>query len=176
MGSSPWVAVGVLALLLAVFPPHPVALAASATPTVRVDGALPSPGALGQADFEKLGATTSTWNNRGESHQVKGIRVDKVLAHLGFTPGPMGKAVPVAQKVKGFRQVLVATARDGFQAVFSCAEVTEGMGQTVALIVWEVDGKPLGPDVGPFRLVVLTDGMPSRSVRQLEGLRVADAG
>ncbi|MGO9828933.1 MAG: molybdopterin-dependent oxidoreductase [Myxococcaceae bacterium] len=115
------------------------------------------------------------WTAHGETHQVKGVRVDTVLTHFGFTPGAMGKEVPVAQKVKGFRQVLVATARDGFQAVFSCAEVTEGMGQTVALIVWEVDGKPLAADVGPLRLVVVTDGMPSRSIRQLERLHVGDA-
>ncbi len=96
------------------------------------------------------------------------------FVHFGFTPGPMGKDVPVKDKVKGYRQVLVATARDGFQAVFSCAEVTEGMGATVALVAWQLDGKPFGPEVGPFRLVVTTDGEPARSIRQLERLHVID--
>ena len=152
-----------------------VALEAAPAATVRVEGALPKTGTLGVADLERLEPVTLAWTARGETHRVKGVRVDKVLDHFGFTPGPMGKDVPVAQKVKGLRQVLVATARDGFQAVFSCAEVSEGIGQTVALLVWEVDGKPLSSDVGPFRLVVLTDGMPSRSIRQLERLRVLDA-
>ena len=152
-----------------------VGFAAAPAPTLSVDGALPSKGALAQADLEKLGAETMSWNSRGESHQVKGVRLDKVLEHFGFTPGPMGKDVPVSQKVKGYRQVVVATAKDGFQAVFSCAEVTDGMGPTVALVAWEVDGRPLAPDIGPFRLVVVTDGMPARSVRQLERLRVLDA-
>ena len=112
--------------------------------------------------------------SHGQTYQVTGVRLDKVLAHFGFTPGPMGKDVPVKDKVKGYREVLVATARDGFQAVFSCAEVTEGMGTTAASIVWQVDGKPLGPDVGPLRLVVISDAEPARSIRQLDSLRVLD--
>ncbi|MGO8970754.1 MAG: hypothetical protein ACLQDQ_14440 [Myxococcaceae bacterium] len=163
-----------LLLVLGLVPCLTVALEAAPKPSVRVDGSLPQSGTLGQSELEKLGASTMTWTSHGETHQVKGVRVDKVLTHFGFTPGPMGKDVPVAQKVKGFRQVLVATARDGFQAVFSCAEVTEGMGPTVALVVWEVDGKVLGPDVGPLRMVVVTDALPARSLRQLETLHVGD--
>ena len=174
MGSSRWAAVSALALGLAVVPSRTVALEPSPPPGVRVDG-LPKTGTLSLADLERLGPVTLAWTSHGETHQVKGVRLDKVLAHFGFTPGPMGKDVPLPQKVKGFRQVLVATARDGFQAVFSCAEVSEGMGQTVALLAWEVDGKPLASDVGPFRVVVVTDGMPSRSLRQLERIRVVDA-
>jgi hypothetical protein len=143
--------------------------------TVRVDGALPKSATFGQKELEKLGATTVAWTSHGQTHQVTGVRVDKVLLELGFTPGPMGRDVPMKDKVKGYRQVLVATARDSFQAVFSCAEVMEGMGQTVALIVWQVDGKPLAPDVGPLRMVVLTDGEPARSIRQLDRLHVVDA-
>jgi DMSO/TMAO reductase YedYZ molybdopterin-dependent catalytic subunit len=145
------------------------------SPAVRVDGALPQAGTLTLADLERLGATTASWTSHGQAHQVTGVRLDKVLTHFGFTPGLMGKDVPVKDKVKGYRQVLVATARDGFQAVFSCAEVMEGMGNTVALIVWQVDGKPLGADVGPLRLVVVSDAEPARSIRQLDKLHVADA-
>ncbi len=143
-------------------------------PTVRVEGALPKTATLGQAELEKLGSTTVAWTSHGQTHQVTGVRVDKVLLHFGFTPGQMGKDVPVKQKVKGFREVLVATARDGFQAVFSCAEVMEGMGATAAFIVWQVDGKPLSPEAGPLRIVVTTDGEPARSIRQLDTLRVLD--
>lgn len=70
--------------------------------------------------------------------------------------------------------MLVATARDGFQAVFSCAEVTKEWGPPSLSLVWQLDGKPLAADVGPLRLVVVTDGEPARSIRQLENLRVLD--
>ena len=166
-----------LVVALVLLPGLAAAVDASPAPaaTVRVDGALPKSATLSQKDLEKLGATTLPWTTHGQTHQVTGVRVDKVLVDMGFTPGPMGKDVPMKDKVKGYRQVLVATARDAFQAVFSCAELMEGMGHTVALIVWQVDGKPLGPDVGPLRLVVLSDGEGARSIRQLDRLHVADA-
>ena len=174
MRSEGWRAWCTLGLALGLLPALSGALEAPPAPSVRVDGALPRAGTLGQAELEKLGTTTLPWTSRGQTHQVTGVRVDKVLAHFGFTPGPMGKDVPVKEKVNGYRQVLVATARDGFQAAFSCAEVSEGMGNTVALVVWQVDGKALGLDVGPLRLVVLTDGEPARSIRQPERLHVID--
>jgi DMSO/TMAO reductase YedYZ molybdopterin-dependent catalytic subunit len=142
--------------------------------SVRVEGALPNSATLTKADLEKLGAVTVPWTSHGQTHQVTGVRVDTVLVSLGFTPGPMGKDVSVKEKVKGYRQVLVATARDGFQAVFSCAEVSQGMGPTAAYIVWQVDGQPLSAEVGPLRLVVTTDGEPARSIRQLSQLHVSD--
>jgi hypothetical protein len=161
-----------LGLLLGLLPALFASAQPSPAPTVRVEGTLPKTGTLGQAELEKLGSTTIAWTSHGQTHQVTGVRVDKVLVHFGFGPGPMGKDIPVKDKVKGYREVLVATARDGFQAVFSCAEVTEGMGTTAAFIIWLVDGKPLGADVGPLRMVVVTDGEPARSIRQLESLRI----
>jgi DMSO/TMAO reductase YedYZ molybdopterin-dependent catalytic subunit len=164
-----------LSILLALFPALAGAADSPLAPTLRVEGVLPQTGTLGLAELEKLGSTTVSWTSHGQRNQVTGVRMDKVLLHFGFTPGPMGKDVPVKDKVKGYREVLLATARDGFQAVFSCAEVMEGMGTTAAFIVWQVDGKPLGPEVGPLRLVVISDGEPARSIRQLDRLRVLDA-
>jgi DMSO/TMAO reductase YedYZ molybdopterin-dependent catalytic subunit len=161
-----------VSLFLALLPVLAFAAERAPLTAVRVEGALPRSGTLGQTDLEKLGASTVAWTNHGQTHQVTGVRVDKALVYFGFTPGPMRKDVPVKDKVKGYRQVLVATARDGFQGVFSCAEVSQGMGATVALIVWQMDGKPLDAEVGPLRLVVVTDAEPARSIRQLESLRV----
>jgi DMSO/TMAO reductase YedYZ molybdopterin-dependent catalytic subunit len=165
---------GRLGLALALSAPLAHAAAPAPPEAVRVEGALPRSGTLGRRDLESLGSTTATWTSHGTTHRVVGVRLDAVLAHFGFTPGPMGKDIPVADKRRGYRQIVVATARDGFQAVFSCAEVTAGMGPTLALIAWEIDGKPVEPEAGPFRLVVTTDGEPSRSIRQLERIQVAE--
>jgi hypothetical protein len=147
--------------------------ARAAETAVEVTG-LPRSASLGQKDLSALGAKTSTWTFHGTKRQVTGVRLDKVLTHLGFSPGPMGKDVPVSEKRAGYRKAVVATAADGFRAVFSVAECVEGMGPTEVLVVWTVDGKALGPDEGPFRLAVLTDGEPSRSLRQLKKLEVVD--
>ena len=68
--------------------------------------------------------------------------------------------------------MLRVTASDGFQAVFSCAELWEDMGPTRALLAWKLDGKPLPEKMGAFRLVVLTDKEPSRSVYQVVKLEI----
>lgn len=68
----------------------------------------------------------------------------------------------------------MASSADGFEAVFTCAELMPEMGKTRAWIVWSSDGKPLPEDEGPFRLVVTTDQKGSRSVRNLTGLRIFD--
>lgn len=141
---------------------------------VEVSGALPRSASLGQAELSALGAKTTAWTVHGTKRQVTGVRLDKVLTHLGFSPGPMGKDVPVAEKRAGYRKAVIATAADGYRAVFSVAECVEGMGATEVLVVWAVDGKPLPPERGPFQLAVLTDGEPSRSLRQLRKLEVVD--
>ena len=153
----------------------PPARAEETTPAkVDVSGSLPRSASLGQAELSALGGSTTTWTVHGSRHQVTGVRLDTVLTHLGFTPGPMGKDVRVSEKRAGFRKVVVATARDGYQAVFSVAECFQGMGPGEVLVVWAVDGKPLPPAEGPLRLVALTDGEPSRSLRQLRKLEVVN--
>jgi len=105
---------------------------------------------------------------------VTGVPLDKVLAAFGFAPGPMGRQVPVTEKRAGWRKVVVALGNDGYQVAFSCAELTSEIGATKALVSFALDGAPLGGERGPFRLVVLTDREPSRSVRNLERLIVVD--
>jgi hypothetical protein len=102
------------------------------------------------------------------------VRLDRILTRFGFSPGQMGHAVPIRDKRAGWKKVVRATASDGFQAVFSCAELAESMGPTRAYVLFEIDGKPIPPEAGPLKLVVPTDKEPSRSVRQLVRLDVID--
>lgn len=150
------------------------ATAAPAAVALQVAGALPKTGAVSLADLEAMRPVTLPWSHHGEKHEVYGVPLDRLLAHFGFEPGVMGKDTPPAEKRKGWRLVVVASAPDGFEAVFSCAELFESMGATRAVVIWKVDGKPLPPDRGPLRLAVLTDKEPSRSVHNLRKLEVVD--
>jgi DMSO/TMAO reductase YedYZ molybdopterin-dependent catalytic subunit len=149
-------------------------VAAAEPPALTLTGDVPKPLSLSVADLEGLGPVSVTWQDHGRARQVYGVPLDKLLARAGFSPGAMGKDVPKREKRAGWKKVLRATAVDGFQAVFSCAELWEGMGPTRALVVWKIDGKPLPPGTGPFRLVVLTDQEPSRSVFAVDKLEVLD--
>ena len=113
-----------------------------------VTGALPRTGALGQKDLEALGASAVEWVEHGKRHRVTGVPIEKVLAAFGFAPGPRGKEVPVAEKRAGWRKVLVAVGRDGYQVALSCAEVSPEIGATKAFLSWSVDGEPLRQGTG----------------------------
>jgi len=141
---------------------------------VEVAGEVAKPGPLTLAALEKMTAETVTWSHHGERHEVTGVPLGKILTAMGFTPGAMSREMAPADKRPGYKKVLLVTARDGFQAVFSCAEVAEQMGATRALLVWKVDGKPLSAEHGPFRLVVTSDQEPSRSVYAVARLEVVD--
>jgi len=158
---------------------RPIALAfavlvAGPAAVLKVTGDLPSSGSLSAADLAAMAPVSVEWKDRTGSRHLRAVPLDRVLARFGFTPGPMGKDVPIADKRAGWKKVVVAVAADGFEAVFSCAELQEGMGPTRAYVAFEADGKPLSAGDGPLKLLVPTDKEPSRSVRQLVRLEVVD--
>jgi len=59
-------------------------------------------------------------------------------------------------------------------AAFSLGELDAGVGTTEALLVYQREGQPLSPEIGPFRLVVPTDKRAARWVRNLVRLSVSD--
>ncbi|HTP28371.1 MAG TPA: molybdopterin-dependent oxidoreductase [Anaeromyxobacteraceae bacterium] len=161
----------VLALTLATFA---AGAAESVVPSLEIAGSISEPGKLTIQELQALGPVTRPWKEHGKTHQVTGVPIQKILAARGFSPGPEGKNVPVTEKRAGWRKVLVAVAADGYQAAFSCAELSDEIGATKVLVVWSVDGKPLRTETGPLRLVSPSDHEPSRSVFKLERLVLVD--
>lgn len=142
--------------------------------SLSVEGALVRPAALTVKELEALGPATVEFKDKKGAHTGIGVRLDKLLLHLGFSEGRSGPKVDPKQKHAGLRSVVIATARDGFEAVFSVGELLETLGSTRATIVWQMDGKPLPDNVGPFRIVVANDKLPSRSIYQVTSLKVVD--
>ena len=141
---------------------------------VELAGDIPTPGLITREELLALGPVEASWSAHGQTHQVRGVRVDKLLAARGFVAGKMGKDVPKAEKRAGWRKLLLVTAADGYQALLSSAEIFEEMGPTRALLIWELDGQPLPAEQGPLRLVVTTDREPSRSIFAVRRLELID--
>ncbi|WP_422015725.1 hypothetical protein [Roseateles sp.] len=97
----------------------------------------------------------------GHKVDVSGIDLRDVLRAAGVEP---------PQQVRGaaLRQVLLASAKDGYVAAFSWAELDPALGGRRVFVVTE----GLTPDEGPLRLVVPADARPARWVRQLQALRL----
>jgi hypothetical protein len=124
------------------------------------------------ADLQAMKPVAATWTAGGRAQGVLGVPLDQLLDKQGLSPKRMGD--DGTEHGKGWRRVVIASAPDGFQAVFSVAELTAHMGATRALVAWQLDGKPLPPDRGPLRLVVLTDQIASRSVHALSRIEVVE--
>jgi DMSO/TMAO reductase YedYZ molybdopterin-dependent catalytic subunit len=71
------------------------------------------------------------------------------------------------------RSIVVATASDGYQAVFSWAELFVSPIGDGALVIYERDGAPLPASEGPLALVSLRDTQPGpRHVKWLEKIEI----
>jgi DMSO/TMAO reductase YedYZ molybdopterin-dependent catalytic subunit len=92
----------------------------------------------------------------------RGIGLGDVLLKSGL------RAAAMEDKRELAPSVVVATGSDGYTAVFSVAELL-APGAAV-LLAFESDGKPLGPESGPFQIV--DTATPMRSVRNLSSLEL----
>jgi DMSO/TMAO reductase YedYZ molybdopterin-dependent catalytic subunit len=71
---------------------------------------------------------------------------------------------------------VVAEASDGYRTAFSLAELDPDFAAESVLVADTVDGKALGPDQGPLRLIVPGDKRQGRWVRLLKIISVVNAG
>lgn len=97
-----------------------------------------------------------------------GVPLTDLLAKLGVPHGKdlMGKALA---------QYVVATGADGYKSVVALGEIDPDFHPGQVLICDAMDGKPLDPKVGPFRLLITEDKRPARSVRNLASIEVKTA-
>jgi DMSO/TMAO reductase YedYZ molybdopterin-dependent catalytic subunit len=91
----------------------------------------------------------------------------------------LAAAKPVEKERHDLRQsIVVATATDGYKAVFSWAELMLSPIGDGAFVIFERDGAPLSPGEGPLALVSLRDTQPGpRHVKwlaKIELVRVRD--
>ena len=82
-----------------------------------------------------------------------------------FVRADVTKSADVAAYVK-------ASARDGFQVVFSLAELDPSFTSNDIIVADSVEGKPLADAQGPMRIIAPKDKRGSRSVRMLERIEV----
>ena len=151
--------------------PAAAPVAAPAAPaTLRLEGLVATPRTLTAADLAALPHREQTTTDKeGNKHVYRGVALADVL-HLAGTPE--GKAIhgPV------LAQAILATAADGYQAVFALPEIDPDFSPQTILLADRRDGKPLPAHDGPYQLIVPLEKKPARWVRQLTSLRVVKVG
>lgn len=148
--------------------------ASESTDAIEVRGDVTTPGTLNLRELQAMPTVQADWTVHGKTRHIVGVPLAKALEKFGVGPGAMSKEMAPKDKRAGYKKVVVASAADGFQAVLSLAEISEGMGKTQALLVFQIDGQPLRAEEKPLRLAVLSDGEPSRSLYQLRRIDVVD--
>jgi hypothetical protein len=100
-----------------------------------------------------------------QSHLYAGVLVRDLLAKAG---------APLGEKLRGpaLGMVVVFHARDGYATVFALAEFDNAFSNRELLLADSEDGKPLGENAGPFRLVVPGDKRAARWARMVTSIEI----
>src|ERR1700736_3342438 len=109
-----------------------------------VTQALPIP----PADLKTMPRTTVTVSEEGRQISYEGVLVGELLKHAGAPVGRDLSGKAVATYVR-------ASAKDGYQVVFSLAELDPSFTPNDIIVADTIDGKPLFDYQGPF---FLSDG------------------
>jgi DMSO/TMAO reductase YedYZ molybdopterin-dependent catalytic subunit len=142
--------------------------AAPATSAVllRVEGEVDKPLALTAEAFAKLPRrSVEAKTHEGQPARFEGVSLTDVLNEAG---------APLGQKLRGpgLARYLVASAADGYRAIFALPELDPAFTDAVILVADRRDGQPLGAEEGLLRLVVPAEKRQARWVRQLLALTV----
>jgi DMSO/TMAO reductase YedYZ molybdopterin-dependent catalytic subunit len=134
--------------------------------TLTVSGDVPSPLVLKAEDLLKMAReTVSVPEQDGSKIQYEGVPLREILKRAG---APTDKTL----RGKALASYVLAKARDGYQVVFTLAEVAPEFANEPILVADKRDGKPLFGYQGPFRLVCPNDKAGARSVRMLDTLEI----
>jgi len=149
-----------LALLIAV-----MASAQQTQPTVQVTGSVTRPLTLTADDLAKMPRASVRTTSNGMETVYEGVWLHEVLKKAG---APQGSTL----RGKALASYVLAEARDGYQVVFSLAELDPDFIDNQILLADTANGKPLFGAQGRFRIVASKEKPGARSIRMLTKLEV----
>ncbi len=134
---------------------HPGLFARDALDVAGPSGAF----VLSAADLAALPRHRVTLDIHGTQHVFEGAALIDVLARGG---APHGEAM----RGPALADVVLVTARDGYQIALALSDADPGISPHQIIIADRMDGAPIAED-GPLRLVVEGDLRAARSARQV---------
>lgn len=136
-----------------------------AVDTLSVTGDVDTPLHLTRDDLAKYDSVKISLTGKdGTSTTYTGVSVADILKKAGVVASEHpGKAMAVS---------VTAVGTDGYEVVFGLGELTPAISGRTIILAYLGDGKPLGANVGPFRIVVDGDKMQARCARMVTELQV----
>jgi len=159
----------VFLIALSIFSRHACAQTqptAGAQPSIKVVGEVLHPLTLTAADLAKMKRTNATAKDRqGVPHSFSGVALADIFEQAGVTTGKQLKGENLAK-------YLLVSCADGYQVVFSLAELDSSFTDRVVILADQEEGKPLPATTGPFRLIVPGEKKPARNSFQVISLAI----
>jgi DMSO/TMAO reductase YedYZ molybdopterin-dependent catalytic subunit len=139
----------------------------AAAAQIKIDGSVATQLTLTVADLKAMPRKTLKVTNPHDKkvEVYEGVALEDLLRKAG---------VPLGEQLRGplMATYVVAEAEDGYRVAFSLAELDSGFLDSEIIVADTMDGAPLGPKVGPFRLVAPHEKRPARWVRMLKSITV----
>jgi|HubBroStandDraft_6_1064221.scaffolds.fasta_scaffold660289_1 hypothetical protein len=135
----------------------------AAAQTVALTGLAGEKVQLSAADLAAMPHQAVTLQLEGKSEVCDAVPLSLILAKVG---APQGKALRGPEMA----DVVEVGAADGYHVALALAETDPLMRGDKVLLADRCSGGPMGAPEGPFRLVVLGDGRPARSARQVTSI------
>jgi DMSO/TMAO reductase YedYZ molybdopterin-dependent catalytic subunit len=136
-----------------------------AAQSLHIAGDVPHPLTLTKEDLAKMPRSSLSWSDHGPAVTYKGVSLYEILKAAG---APLDKQL----SGKALANYLLAEAKDGYQVVFTLAEIDPAFTDNKILVADTANGEPLSATQGPLRIVVPQDKKGARSIRMLEKLTV----
>jgi len=133
---------------------------------VKITGEVTNPLTIGPAELQQYKQTTVTRKDKdGKADIYSGVIVSEILTKAGVTLG-------ADLHGKNLVKYLLVEASDGYQVLFALAELDKGFTDRVIILADKIDGQPLAPADGPFRIIVQDEKKPARCIKQVTGMKV----
>jgi DMSO/TMAO reductase YedYZ molybdopterin-dependent catalytic subunit len=131
---------------------------------IKVSGEVTKPLSISPEEFSKMKRSTATMKDRdGKDHVYTGVALQDLLGLAGVTTGDQLRGEQLTKYV-------LAKCADGYEVLFSLAELDSTFTNRVVILADQLEGKPLPAGKGPFRLVVPNEKKPARSSFQVTEL------
>jgi DMSO/TMAO reductase YedYZ molybdopterin-dependent catalytic subunit len=149
-------------LLITIVSIHTLQAQVKETPDfIKISGEVKKPLQLTTTDLAKMKQTTAILKDRdGNNHTYTGVAVQDILTLAGAATGKQLQRENLAQ-------YLLVRCADGYEVIFSLAELDSSFTDRVVILAHELEGKALPAGKGPFRLVVPGEKKPARSCFQV---------
>lgn len=139
------------------------------TSTVAITGEVATPLDLTLQDLSAFKQVSQKVKDRdGKEHEFKGVALIELLEKAGVTTGSKLRGENLAKYV-------LIKAADGYEVIYSLAEIDPEFASQVIILAIEKDGQPLPAGEGPFRIITPNDKKPARWIREVRSIKVAFA-